>query len=215
MLLGLFVLLLVVFYAVGASLAYGDDTGNHVPGTIVVFVAPIIALSAVVWVIQHWRIPARQPISPAQLARAGMQTFAVFPFAEFISSVDAVRWQQGISTPVGRLAPEVRPIIQTEPDAVTIWASIDAPSPITRIPAEWVQSVSLQNLRIQISRIPIKDRVACIVLELMIRRTPVTVVLPPCNPADQLGTPTPAQLVKWTTEMRATLKSGVPERHNP
>jgi hypothetical protein len=204
--LQLVITLLVVLYGVGASSAYGEDTGNSLPFAVASIVGTAIAIGVITRVIRRWQLPTALPVALRGPDGGGTQ-FAVFPFAPFVSGLAAARWQLGDSSPLPKFKPTARPVVVTDDGGITVWADATDATPLARIPASWVQTVSLREVPIQISRVPVKDRVACLVVELLARRTPVTLTLPPCDPANQTGRPSPAKLLDWTRQMNSALTS--------
>lgn len=203
---GAIVVLLLILYAAGAASAYQGESGDGQPLTLVTTWGVAMASAAITALI----------VRATRLRKATVTTdsravqFTISPLEPFTTSIAAARWQLGDGSPLPKFGSFARPLVATDRAGITIWKSDPRDVPLVTIPAATIRSVSSVEQRIQVSRIGVTSRFLCIIVELMIGRTGVTLVLPACTPTNETTPGTPELVEGWAAQMRETIGLDAP-----
>jgi len=173
------VVALLTLYIAGAASAL-RQTGEAVPYEAVAFLLSVLATSVLTAL--YFRL--RRPIAAPVVTRPDLVHFPVFPFEPLLTAVAAIRWQQGDNTPVEPMPQTARPVVVLGHDRLDVWAALGDPRPMLSIPTMSIGSISPGTVMTQVSRIPIKDRVRAILVEVAIRREVLELPLPLCDTAN-------------------------------
>jgi hypothetical protein len=200
---GAIVVLLLFLYAIGAASAYKGESGDGGPLALLTTVGVALVAAAIVALILRARVPSSGKVA----AKPGVVQFTISPLEPFTTSIADARWRLGDGSPLPKFGSFARPLISTGSAGITIWRSGRDALPLVTIPAASVQSIASQRRKIQVSRIGVTGSFLCIVVELMIGSTGVTLILPACTPVNETVPGTQASLDAWVAQMRDTLES--------
>jgi hypothetical protein len=139
-------------------------------------------------------------------ARPGVTQFTIAPLEPFTTSIAAARWQLGDGTALTKFGSFARPLVAADASGVTIWRAAGDELPLVTVPAASVRSITSEERTIQVSRTGVTNRVFCIVIELMIGRTGVTLILPACTPVNDTNRATRQVVDAWAAQLRGTLE---------
>jgi hypothetical protein len=168
----------VLLIAAGAASAHLQVTGDAAPLTITTIVGSALASTVITGV--YFRL--RRGHSPASIRSPELVQFAVFPFEPFLEAIAAIRWRTGDSRPLDAAPQTLRPIVVIDAHDVTVWEAETDSLPMLRFPTSAVESVGTAETRVQVSRIPIRDRVTVIRLEVVVGRDRFALPLPATEP---------------------------------
>jgi hypothetical protein len=191
--------LLITLYAVGAASAYRHRSGDAVPYELAAFLLPLILAPVLTALYGRVRMPATPPV----ITRSDVVRFAVFPFEPLLTGIAAIRWQQGDSAPVEPMPPTARPIVVMDHDRLEIWADPDDGRPMLSIPVGSLASIRSGVLMVQLSRIPVKDRVRAILVDVTVRREVIELPLPICDAANATRMAPPRAIDSTVASMRS------------
>jgi hypothetical protein len=173
------VVLLLTLYIVGATFAR-RQAGEAVPYEAVAFLLPVLATSVLTAL--YFRM--RRPIAAPVVALPDLVQFTVFPFEPLLTAVAAIRWQQGDNRPVEPMPQTARPVVVLGHDKLDVWAALGDSRSLLSIPTTSIGSILPGTVMTQVSRIPIKDRVRAILVEVTIGREVLELPLPICDTAN-------------------------------
>jgi hypothetical protein len=193
------VVLLITAYAVGAASAYRHQAGDAIPYEFATLLLPVLAAPVLTALYSRARLPAAPPVSNA----ADVVRFPVLPFEPLLSGLAAVRWQQVDSTPVEPMPPNARPIVVVDHDRFENWADTDEVRPMLSIPTGALGSIRAGVVMVQLSRIPVKDKVRVILVDVAIRREVIELPLPICDATNATRMAAPRAIESTVAWMRS------------